>query len=128
MVIVRCPSCGHAFQVDLRKGKGAHYTRGGFTPTRLHEEIMRAIRTIVSQKMEGATKKEIEAYLRSKGISISGNSLSGRLSELLGAGLVEVLYTQVRVYDEKTRQYRFRKTPVWYLSAKGVEYLRSRPA
>jgi arginine repressor len=124
MVWVKCPKCGHYFEVDLTKGKGAYYTRKDFTPSNLHEQILKAIRTIVSQKMNGATKQEIENYLKNRGINISGNSLSGRLSELLGAGYVEVKYTQVQYLDEKTKKYRFKKTPIWYLSIKGVEYIK----
>jgi hypothetical protein len=123
MVWVRCPRCGHYFEVNMSKGKGAYYTRKDFTPSNLHVEIMKAIRTIVSQKMNGATRRDIETYLRGKGLRISGNALSGRLSELLGAGYLDIEYTQVKVYDERTKQFRFKKTPVWYLSEKGAEYI-----
>jgi arginine repressor len=111
--------------VDLTKGKGAYYTRKDFVPSNLHVEIMKTIRTIVSRKMNGVTKQEIENYLKNKGINISGNSLSGRLSELLGAGYLEVKYTQVQYLDEKTKKYRFKKTPIWYLSVKGAEYIKN---
>jgi len=124
MVWVKCPRCGHYFEVDLTKGKGAYYTKKDFTPSHLHEEILKAIKIIVSHKLNGATKQEIENYLKNKGINISGNSLSGRLSELLGAGYVEVKYTQVQYLDEKTKKYRFKRTPIWYLSVKGVEYIK----
>jgi arginine repressor len=126
MVWVKCPKCGHYFEVDLTKGKGAYYTKKDFTPSHLHEEILKAIRIIVSHKLNGATKQEIENYLKNKGINISGNSLSGRLSELLGAGYVEVKYTRVQYIDAKTKKYRFKRTPIWYLSMKGFEYIKDK--
>ena len=86
---------------------------------------MLAIRDIVSQKGRGALKAEIEEWLRSRGRRVSGNSVSGRLSELLGAGYVEVEYVKVSVYDAASKKFRFKRTPRWYLSQRGVEYLRS---
>jgi DNA-binding transcriptional ArsR family regulator len=126
MVLVRCPHCGRTFEVDLRKGKGAYYTVGEFKPSKLHELIMLAIRDIVREKGRGALKGEIERWLLAKGRRVSGNSVSGRLSELLGAGYVEVEYTKVQVYDEKSKKFRFKRSPRWYLTQRAVEYLRAR--
>jgi hypothetical protein len=126
MVWVKCPKCGHIFEVPMRKGQGAYYTVAEFHPTELHVLVMQAIRDIVREKGRGATKTEIERWLLARGRRVSGNSVSGRLSELLGAGYVEVEYTKVQVYDEKTRRFRFKRSPCWYLSQKGVEYLKAR--
>jgi repressor of nif and glnA expression len=125
MVIVRCPSCGHTFQVDLRKGKGAHYVTRDFKPSLLHLLVMRAILDIVREKGQGATKEEIRVKLEERGRKITGNSLSGRLSELLKAGYVEVVFTEVERMTG-TPPYRFRKTPLWYLTEKGFKLLQER--
>jgi len=126
VVLVRCPNCGHTFEVPMRKGQGAYYTAGEFHPTELHVLVMQAIRDIVREKGRGALKTEIERWLLARGRRVSGNSVSGRLSELLGAGYVTVEYVKVQVYDEKSKKFRFKRTPRWYLSQKGVEYLRAR--
>ena len=126
MVLVKCPHCGHTFEVSMKKGQGAYYTAADFHPSELHDLIMVAIRDIVREKGRGALKTEIERWLLARGRRVSGNSVSGRLSELLGAGYVTVEYVKVQVYDEKTRSFRFKRTPRWYLSAKGVEYLKAR--
>jgi hypothetical protein len=126
MVLVRCPNCGHVFEVSMRKGQGAYYTAAEFHPSELHVLIMAAIRDIVREKGRGALKAEVERWLLARGRRVSGNSVSGRLSELLGAGYVECEYVRVQVYDEKSRKFRFKRTPRWYLTQKGVEYLRAR--
>lgn len=126
MVLVRCPHCGHVFEVSMKKGQGAYYTAGEFRPSELHELIMLAIRDIVRERGRGALKSEIERWLLARGRRVSGNSVSGRLSELLGAGYVTVEYVKVQVYDERAKKFRFKRAPRWYLSAKGVEYLRAR--
>ena len=126
MVLVKCPHCGHVFEVPMRKGQGAYYTVAEFHPTELHTLIMQAIRDIVSRTGRGALKTEIERWLLARGRHVSGNSVSGRLSELLGAGYVECEYTKVQVYDEKAKKFRFKRTPRWYLTQKGVEYLKAR--
>lgn len=120
---VRCPYCGRWFEVNMEKGKGAYYTRRDFRPTGLHKLILRAVKEIVASKQGGATKQEIERWLGERGRKISGNSLSGRLSELLGAGYLEVQYTEVRLYDEASKKYRFKKTPIWFLTDKGLQLL-----
>jgi hypothetical protein len=110
----------------MRKGQGAYYTAAEFHPTELHVLVMLAIRDIVSRTGRGALKTEIERWLLARGRQVSGNSVSGRLSELLGAGYVECEYTKVQVYDEKAKRFRFKRAPRWYLTQKGVEYLKAR--
>jgi len=126
MVWVKCPKCGHTFEVDLRKGKGAHYVTRDFKPSSLHLLIMRSILEIVREKGQGASKEEIRARLEEKGRRITGNSLSGRLSELLRAGYVEVVFTEVRKQPSRTPPYKFRKTPLWYLTDKGFRLLQEK--
>ena len=126
MVLVRCPNCGHVFEVQMKKGQGAYYTAADFHPSELHDLIMVAIRDIVREKGRGALKTEIERWLLARGRRVSGNSVSGRLSELLGAGYVECEYVKVQVYDEKSKKFRFKRAPRWYLTQKGVEYLKAR--
>jgi hypothetical protein len=110
----------------MKKGQGAYYTVAEFKPGELHELIMVAIRDIVRERGRGAMKSEIERWLLARGRRVSGNSVSGRLSELLGAGYVTVEYTKVQVYDEKAKKFRFKRSPRWYLTQRAVEYLKAR--
>lgn len=115
---VRCPHCGHEFWVkgprSRPKGAGAHYAREISKLSRLHLAILEVL-----AKHGSSTKKRIGAILAERGIRVSGNSLSGRLSELRGMGLVNVQYTEVREVDPETKKFRFDKKPVWSISEQG---------
>jgi len=111
---VRCPRCGCEFEVDLRKGKGAHYAGEMRKLSPLHLDILEIL------DLHGpCTKKRLGALLALRGRRVSGNSLSGRLSELLGLGLVDVERTEVREYDPDTKTYRFVRKPVWRITREG---------
>mgnify|MGYP000188543945 FL=1 len=119
---VMCPKCGHIFYVDVsferRKGTGAHYARQIKKLSPLHEEILQLL-----AEYGPCTKRRLGGLLAQRGRRISGNSLSGRLSELLGMGLVKCYRTKVREVDPETKKYRFVKKPVWELTEKGTEYI-----
>jgi hypothetical protein len=121
-VVVKCPKCGHKFIVEVprerEKGEGAHYAEKIRKLTPLHEEILEIL------ALHGPlTKAKIGGILADRGRRVSGNSLSGRLSELAGLGLVECKYTEVRLYDAKTMKFRFVERPVWHLTEKGKRVL-----
>lgn len=125
VIKVRCPRCGFTFIHEVSrerpKGAGAWYGREITRLTELHEEILRVLYE------EGpSTKRRLGGLLADRGRRVSGNSLSGRLSELAGAGYVRCEWTEVRVYDEEARQFRFVKKPVWFLTEKGIQYLREK--
>jgi len=117
-IVVRCPHCGHVFTVDIirenPKGRGAHYASQIEVLSPLHMEIL----CILAETGPGI-KKRIGAVLAERGHSVSGNSLSGRLSELRGLGLVAMRYEEVKVYDKRSMQFRFKRTPVWSLTPRG---------
>jgi DNA-binding HxlR family transcriptional regulator len=115
---VRCPRCGFTFEVDMSKGKGAHYAAEIQRLSELHLLILEILKT-----HGPCTKKRLGALLAEQGRRVSGNSLSGRLSELLGLGLVEVTRTQVREYDPAEKRYRFVKKPVWSITKRGEQVL-----
>jgi hypothetical protein len=56
---------------------------------------------------------------------VGGFTISGRLSELCGLGLVNMNYTKVQLVDERTMEYRFMKKPVWNLTEEGLEVAQS---
>jgi hypothetical protein len=121
-VVVKCPKCGHKFIVEVprerEKGEGAHYAERIRKLSPLHEEILEIL------ALYGPlTKAKIGGILADRGRRVSGNSLSGRLSELAGLGLVECKYTEVRLYDAKTMKFRFVERPVWHLTEKGKRVL-----
>jgi len=119
---VVCPYCHQPFYIDVSvertKGSGAHYASEIKRLTPLHEEILQVL-----AECGPSTKRRIGAILAERGRRVSGNSLSGRLSELLGLGLVVCYRTKVREVDPETKTYRFVLKPVWALSEKGKEYI-----
>ena len=130
--VVKCPYCGRTFTVEVPvkvvrenpKGAGAHYGHRikRFGP--LHKAIIDVIREHRRQyKAEGGfyvtglTKREISYWLHQKGMKVSGNSISGRLSELRGAGVLSVRRVRVLLKDSETMKFRFKSTPIWDLSS-----------
>jgi hypothetical protein len=115
---VRCPRCGHEFYVDVhsprQKGEGARYAPEIKRLTPLHVAIL----SVLAERGP-MTKKRLGAILAEEGRRVSGNSLSGRLSELLGLGLVECKYTEVKEVDPDSKQFRFVKKPVWSITESG---------
>ena len=103
--IVTCPKCGHKFVVKVKrerpKGWGAHYADKIKKLSPLHIEILKILREHGPQP-----KRKIQGYLFEKGIRVSGNSLSGRLSELAGMGMVECEVDRVLIYDRERMEYR----------------------
>jgi len=65
--------------------------------------------------------------MHAMGVDISGNSLSGRLSELAGAGYVKCIYTDVTLWDEESKQFKFRRTPIWIITPAGEAALEQPP-
>jgi len=122
IIWVTCPRCGQRFTVDVSrerpKGAGAHYGKEIRRLTPLHLEIL----GILAESGE-CTKRRIGAILAERGRRVSGNSLSGRLSELLGMGLVTCRRTKVREVDPETKSFRFVKKPVWSITREGIRKL-----
>lgn len=127
VVRVRCPYCGREFSVVVTckqvKGSGAKYAYKIKTLGRLHKLILR----LLFEKGD-MTKREISRSLANLGVYVSGNSLSGRLSELNGMGLIAFKYTKVKLYDKKRMKFRFVKKPLWYLTEEGLEEARKLPS
>jgi repressor of nif and glnA expression len=120
--MVRCPKCGHRFVVEVPrerpKGEGAHYADKIKKLSPLHVEILQ----ILAEKGP-LTKARLGGILAERGRRVSGNSLSGRLSELAGLGYVECEYTKVKLYDAKTMTFRFKRKPVWKITELGRRVL-----
>ena len=117
-VLARCPHCGHTFEIEVsqKKGRGAHYGREIEKLGFLHIKILE----ILEDNLQGLTKREISRILYEEGYKYSGNSISGRLSELLGAGLVEMRYGIIELFDKREKKWRPRKTPIWSITLKGL--------
>jgi len=122
VVVVRCPKCGHRFTVKVprerEKGEGAHYADKIRKLSPLHIEILQLL-----AERGSLTKARIGGILAERGRRVSGNSLSGRLSELAGLGYVECEYTEVKLYDAKTMKFRFVKKPLWRITELGRRVL-----
>jgi len=123
--LVRCPKCGHKFLVEvkreMKKGRGAWYSFKIKKLTPLHEHIL-----MVLYKHGPLPKRRIGGILADEGRRVSGNSLSGRLSELAGLGLIECEWSEVKLFDANTMTFRFRKLPVWRLTRRGIIYVKEK--
>lgn len=115
---VKCPHCGREFSLKLPKGKGAWYASEikDLSPT--HYKILETLLEL-NLRTGAVSKEELRKALELRGVRISGNALSGRLSELLGLELVGVEYVRVKVQDEKTKKFRFKRKPLWYVTVEG---------
>ena len=130
-----CPRCGAVFyvDVDLSKGKGAHYGRKIKRLGGLHRLILGVLAEARfwdfgdGRSVRGLTKRELSRILYRRGHFYSGNSISGRLSELLSLGYVGVDRVRVKLYDAKQQKFRFVKKPVWYITEAGVKALSAEP-
>ena len=116
-VLTQCPHCGRfiVVEVKLRKGRGASYRVRKLS--RLHVEILRVLDGVEMP----LTQRDILRALRRRGWRVSGNSVSGRLSELLALGYVEVDRVEVRVDDNGVP--KFQKKPVWSITPAGSHAL-----
>lgn len=129
--VIECPHCHAKFVVKLPirvlrespKGAGAHYGHRIKRLGPLHKAIINTIKehsrnyqTQDGSFVKGLTKREISYWLHRDGWKVSGNSISGRLSELRGAGILSVKRVRVRLFDRETMRYRFVSTPIWSIS------------
>jgi len=60
--------------------------------------------------------------LGEKGYKSQGQ-ISGRLSEMGRVGLVRMFYAEVKLVDEETMEFKFRKTPHWEITSRGRKAL-----
>jgi len=116
---VVCPNCGHEFDHRQVKGAGAHYGRDIAKLSPIHQRILMVLRAAEALSPEsGVTKRYISKRLAEDNILLTGNSLSGRLSELAGRGEIRMAAAKVRVFDPRTMEFRWRRTPLWYIAEK----------
>lgn len=130
MVEVECPGCRLRFEASIaKKGEGA---REGKKITKLsnnHILVLGWLLRLGAVDVEtGVTSRTLEHHIntsqkvREKNLFRS-NGIGGRLAELAGAGLVKMQYSRVNLMDERTREWRFRKKPVWWMLPLGVRAL-----
>ena len=122
VIFVKCPRCGHGFFVEVRrsarKGEGAHYAYRIKRLTQTHLAILRVLK-----ERGPLPKRRLVGILNDMGIRISGNALSGRLSELNGLGYVRMFYGRIKLLDKRTMQFRYRKVPFWEITPEGLRAL-----
>jgi hypothetical protein len=105
------------------KGEGARYGEKMKTLSKTHLAILNVLAEHCS-----LTKSEITRHLNEGAQAnnlhyIAGCSVSGRLSELCGNGLVQMQYAKVQLQDYGSMQFRFKKLPTWRLTPKALELL-----
>lgn len=61
---------------------------------------------------------------KAKGLkNFAFGSISGRLSELLGLGYVQMSNEDVEMYDEEVMAFGWPEKPTWRISQKGIRFL-----
>jgi len=108
-----------------RKGQGASY---GKQITQLSDLHQRILRILLAEG--GLTKAQITRILnkeqkQDKLPFIGGFTVSGRLSELCGAGFVKMSYEGIKLYNKERMKFRFVKKPLWRLSPSGSTFAMS---
>jgi|SRR6267378_30886 len=104
------------------RGTGAHYSGRIRKLGRGHELALEVLREKHADTFQaGLTLSQV--WLQAKDICTVKNlrwptkqGLSGRLSELQGLGLVRSENNQIRLMDQQSQQYRFEKSPRWFLA------------
>ena len=99
---VKCPDCNHTFEVRQgKRGEGAQYVKKW---TSIPSRII-AIRAHWKQlSKKPYTKAQIRAALQMRGLFISEAAWPGRLSEMLGLGMVRIISKEERSqYDHTTK-------------------------
>jgi len=100
--LVSCPKCGHKFVVQRKNSPGQGADEGKFAPIGPVKQLILVTlleldATVASLEMPGVTNKKIYTFVRDRlvekyGLSYSqvvlGSELQGRMSDLLGRGLV----------------------------------------
>lgn len=141
-VRVTCPKCGATFEVEVPvkvkilvrrqnpKGSGAHYSGRIVRLSPVHKIIAwlvwnrpKKYELRDGRFIEGLTKRDLERMLAEVGVKVSGNALSGRLSELGGRDLriLRFVRQKVKLCDPETQEWRFENTPVWTIDSRMTE-------
>ena len=126
---VKCPECGHAWQIRVtrqnKKGEGAYYGSQIKKLTPQHQLIIDVLKfENVYEDIVGLPWHKIYPLCRETAINRqmkipTSKGLSGRLSELVGAGIVETA-PNPNIIDLKDRdsmqfRHRNRKEQVYWL-------------
>jgi len=125
VIQIRCPYCGRWITLSHEiirqpKGYGAHYAHKIKKLSRTHIVILSILYFYGNKGKTPLPKRKISYLLHKKGIKISGNEVSARLSELHGLGFVKFEKSRIKLLDEERQKYRYVKIPHWYLTDRGL--------
>jgi len=116
---IYCPNCGSPVEVPTinRKGQGASYASQIKTLGRARTMILEILAEEGAMNASlSVPKKRIAAKIYERKVKMCGNAISGRLSELLGMGLVKMIHRQIKLHHpEGEFKFRPKKIPCWYL-------------
>lgn len=101
--MVNCPHCDVEFKIEkTKRGDGAAYTRNWKT---IPPNLRKILKTWLDTDMVRLplTKMEIRDKLNKAGISLSENSASARISELLGMNLIIIVDKETRFIPQRTK-------------------------
>lgn len=104
-------------KITRPKGMGAHYSADMKYLGTIHKEILSLL-----SEYGPRTKSEITKLLNEKAKIenrpiVGGFTVSGRLSELCGLGLVWMRYEKTQFFDHRTNEYLIKTKPVWHLKS-----------
>ncbi len=87
---VKCPNCDHIFDSASVRGKGAQYTKDW---TNIGKPLLNMCAFWISEsdiRNHALPKSALLAYFNEQGFRMAALPFSGRISELLGLGLVSI--------------------------------------
>ena len=126
-ISVPCQKCGFVNMVQVSRknypGTGAHYAKQIKKLGNLQKEIIEVLRKgNALSRTTSMTRKEVGQILNRTREEkneryVHVGSIIGRMSELLGLGIVRMAYGKVDMVDVDQMKMRQPKTPVWWLDA-----------
>lgn len=114
-----CPKCNQHIYIKRQndKGEGAEYAKYITSLQGLRGTIYGILKAHGARTPETAMPKKLIGHLlhEEKGIKASGNSVSGRLSELRGMGRAFFTRQKIIIHRPETEyKPRFEHLPRWY--------------
>ena len=121
-----CPRCGCQIPIpELPRPKGMGKKTGAEQECISEKQVwtLKVLERLGAyEKKEGKTRQQIFEEMRDEAVATktripSSHIVGFWLSALLGAGFVSMENAQIEVMDYKTREFRFIRKPIWYMSA-----------
>ena len=128
MTQVTCPKCGHKFEAQRvnERGKGAHYSKQQTKLSRMQREILGVLDSAGAIDYDhGISMADITLKLNtlrraSERKNVKDQTVSARLSELQGLGVLSCVPADVFLGDRDTMRFTNAGTPKWYRVGRSI--------